>query len=334
MRMGQCKQMQKPNAAAAVAVLVLVLLAAATAAGGAGLISLRVYDQVEIAADQIQLGKIARIDGDDARLVRELEALVIGRSPLPGKNRSLDRADILLRLKQSGIDLARIELQIPPEVQVSRGAVEVGRERIEQIVTAFIQQQFAGKGQTVRIKEIRGAEPVLVSKGSLSHQVAAPRNTALSGSLPLTVTLKVNNEVEKRMMVTAMVEVLVNAVVTTRPLGRLKPIEESDVEVRPVDVSGLPADYIADLDAVLNKRTRRLLDANTVLRPDLVESQPIVKRGDRVRIIVESAGMRITAVGEVKQNGCLGERISVANLDTNKVIQARVVDTQTVKIDF
>jgi flagella basal body P-ring formation protein FlgA len=334
MRMERCKQAQKPNAAAAITVLVLVLLTAATAAGGAGLISLRVYDQVEIAADQIQLGKIARIDGDDAGLVRELEALVIGRSPLPGKSRSLDSAAILLRLKQSGIDLARIELQIPPEVQVSRGAVEVGRERIEQIVKAFIQQQFAGKGQTVRIKEIRGAEPVLVSKGNLSHQVAAPRNTALSGSLPLTVTLKVNDEVEKRMMVTAMVEVLVNAVVTTRPLGRLKPIEESDVEVRPVDVSGLPADYIADPEAVLGKRTRRLLDANTVLRPDLVESQPIVKRGDRVRIIVESVGMRITAVGEVKQNGCLGERISVANLDTNKVIQARVVDTQTVKIDF
>jgi flagella basal body P-ring formation protein FlgA len=334
MRMGRCKQTRTPNAAAAAAVLVLVLLAAATAAGGAGLISVRVYDKVEIEADQIQLGKIARIDGDDARLVRELEALVIGRSPLPGKNRSLDSEDILLRLKQSGIELARIELQIPPEVQVCRGAVEIGRERIEQIVTAFIQQQFAGKGQTVRIKEVRGAEPVLVSKGSLSHQVAAPRNTALSGNLPLTVTLKVNDEIEKRVMVTAVVEVLVNAIVTTRPLGRFKPIEESDVEVRPVDVSGLPADYIADSEAVLGKRTRRLLDANTVLRPDLVESQPIVKRGDRVRIIVESAGMRITAVGEVKQKGCLGERIPVANLDTNKVIQARVVDTQTVKIDF
>jgi len=332
--MERCKQTQKPNAAAAVAVLVLVLLAAASAAGSTGLISVRVYDQAEIAADQIQLGKIARIDGDDAGLVRELEALVIGRSPLPGKSRSLDSAAILLRLKQSGIDLARIELQIPPEVQISRGAVEVGRERIEQIVTAFVQQQFAGKGQTVRIKEIRGAEPVLLPKGRLSHQVAAPRNSALSGSLPLTVTLKVNDEIEKRMMVTAMVEVLVNAVVTTRPLGRFKPIEESDVEVRPVDVSGLPSDYIADPEVVLGKRTRRLLDANTVLRPDLVESQPIVKRGDRVRIIVESPGMRITAVGEVKQNGCLGERIPVANLDTNKVIQARVVDTQTVKVDF
>ena len=332
--MGQCRQTQKPNAAAAGAVLVLVLLAAATAAGGAGRVSLRVYDQVEIEADQIQLGKIARIDGDDAGLVHELEAVVIGRSPLPGKSRALDSATILLRLKQSGMDLARIELQIPPEVQVSRGAVEVGRERIEQIVKEFIQQQFASKGQTVRIKEIRGAEPVLLSKGSLSHQVAAPRNTALAGSLPLTVTLKVNNDVEKRMLVTAVVEVLVNAVVTTRPLGRFKPIEESDVEVRPVDVSGLPSDYVADPEAVIGKRTRRLLDANTVLRPDLVESQPIVKRGDRVRIIVESAGMRITAVGEVKQTGCLGERGPVANLYTNKVIQARVVDAQTVKIDF
>jgi flagellar basal body P-ring formation protein FlgA len=332
MRMGRNKQTQTTKAV--VAILVLVLLAAATAAGGTGLTSLRVYDQVEIEADQILLGKIARIDGDDAGLVRELEAVVIGRSPLPGKSRSLDSAAILFCLKQSGVDLARIELQIPPEVQIRRGAVEVGRERIERIVEAFIRQQPAGKGQTVRIKEIRGAEAVLLPKGRLSHEVAAPRNTTLAGSLPLTVTLKVNDEVEKRMPVTVVVEALVNAVVTTRPLGRFKPIDESDVELRPVDVSGLPSDFIADPEAVLGKRTRRLLDANTVLRPDLVESQPIVKRGDRVRIIFESPGMRITTVGEVKQKGCLGERISVANLDSNKVIQARVVDPKTVKVDF
>ena len=321
------------TAAAAVAVLGLMLLAAATATGGAGLTSVRVYDQVEIEADQIQLGKSPASTGTTRGSCANWRRSSSAAPPAGAKPFAGQRGPAL-RLKQSGIDLARIELQIPPEVLVSRGAGR-GRPRPHRTDRESIyQQQFVGKDQTVQIKEIRGVEPVLLPKGSLSHQVLAPRNTAQAGSLPLTVLLKVNDEVEKRMMVTAMVEVLVKAVVTTRPLGRFKPIEDSDVEVRPVDLSGLPSDYIADPEAVLGKRTRRLLDANTVLRPDLVESQPIVKRGDRVRIIFESAGMRITAVGEVKQKGCVGERIPVANLDSNKVIQARVVDTQTVKIDF
>jgi hypothetical protein len=124
MRMGRCKQTQKSNAAAAVAILLLVLLAAATAAGGAGIISLRVYDQVEIEADQIPLGKIARIDGDDAGFVRELEAVVIGRSPCRGKA-------CRWTARPSSCVLNRAALDVPgsscrsPEVQVRRGAVEV-----------------------------------------------------------------------------------------------------------------------------------------------------------------------------------------------------------------
>jgi flagella basal body P-ring formation protein FlgA len=130
----------------------------------------------------------------------------------------------------------------------------------------------------VRIKEIRGAEPVLLPKGSLSHQVAAPRNTALSGSLPLTVTLKVNDDCEKRMLVTAVVEVLVNAVVTTRPLGRFKPIEESDVEVRPVDVSGQPDP--SPIPRRCSQAHRRLL-MPTRCCGRTWWNQPIVKRGPR-----------------------------------------------------
>jgi flagella basal body P-ring formation protein FlgA len=39
-------------------------------------------------------------------------------------------------------------------------------------------------------------------------------------------------------------------------------------------------------------------------------------------------------VGEAKQKGCVGERIPVVNLDSNKLIHARVVDGQTVRIEF
>jgi flagella basal body P-ring formation protein FlgA len=76
------------------------------------------------------------------------------------------------------------------------------------------------------------------------------------------------------------------------------------------------------------------VDAGTVLRPDLLEFPPLVKRGDRVRIVLESAGLRISAFGQAKQKGAQGEMIPVVNLDSNKVIHARVVDSHTVRIEF
>jgi flagella basal body P-ring formation protein FlgA len=164
--------------------------------------------------------------------------------------------------------------------------------------------------------------------------VVAPKNTEWAGTVPLSVVFNVGAEPEKRVWVTVSLERLTRVVVARRPLGRYKPIDDDDLEVKAVDAAGLPADCITNPETVIGKRTRRPVDTGTVLRPDLVEFPPLVKNGDRVRIIAETSGLRISAVGQAKQKGCQGELIQVVNLDSNKVIHARVVDAQTVKIDF
>jgi flagella basal body P-ring formation protein FlgA len=70
------------------------------------------------------------------------------------------------------------------------------------------------------------------------------------------------------------------------------------------------------------------------LRADLIELPPLVKRGDLVMIVAESNGFKITTLGEVKKTGRLGERIPVANMDSKKILQARVIDANTVQVDF
>jgi flagella basal body P-ring formation protein FlgA len=318
--------------AAALAALAGVLLwAVAALAGAAGV---RCHEQAEIAADQILLGSIAQVDGSDAALVRRLEAVVLGRSPLPGKTRALDRAAILTRIKQSGIDPAQLDLQIPAEVVITRAAITVGPEQIETIVREFLQQQAAGAADALRIKELRIGEPVVLPAGRLTTRVAAPKTTEWAGTVPLSVVFNVDEEFEKRVWVTVSLERLTRVVVARRPLGRYKPIDEDDLEVKAVDAAGLPADCITRPETVIGKRTRRPVDSGTVLRPDLVEFPPLVKNGDRVRIVAETTGLRISAFGQVKQKGGQGELIQVMNLDSNKVVYARVVDSQTVKIEF
>ena len=217
---------------------------------------------------------------------------------------------------------------------MTRASITVGREQIEQIVRGYIQQLATGQAETVRIKDIRVAEPVVLPQGQLVTRVLAPKNAELAGTVPFTVIFKVDDDAEKRVWVTVSLERLTQVVVARRPLGRYKPIDDDDLEVKTLDAAGLPADSITNPELVIGKRTRRPVDSGTVLRPELVEFPPIVKSGDRVRIIAETAGLRISALGQVKQKGCQGELIQVVNLDSNKVIYARVVDAQTVKIDF
>jgi flagella basal body P-ring formation protein FlgA len=322
------------QAAALAAAVVYLLWAGAGIAWTAGPASVRCHEQAEIADDQILLGSIAQVDGSDAQLVSRLEGVVLGRSPLPGKTRALDSAGILTRIKQSGIDPAQLDLQVPAEVVITRSAITVGREQIERIIRGYIQQQAADSADALRIKDIRINEAVVLPQGRLTTRVVAPKNAELAGTIPLSVVFSIDGEVEKRVWVTVDLERLTRVVVARRPLGRYKPIDDDDIEVKAVDAAGLPADCITNPEMVIGKRTRRPVDTGSVLRPDLVEFPPLVKNGDRVRIIAETSGLRISAFGQVKQKGCQGELIQVVNLDSNKVIYARVVDSQTVKIDF
>jgi flagella basal body P-ring formation protein FlgA len=53
-----------------------------------------------------------------------------------------------------------------------------------------------------------------------------------------------------------------------------------------------------------------------------------------VMIVAETQGLKISALGQVKKKGALGDRIPVINFESKKVLYARVVDANTVKVDF
>jgi flagella basal body P-ring formation protein FlgA len=154
------------------------------------------------------------------------------------------------------------------------------------------------------------------------------------GIIQFTINFDVNGKFYKRVWAAATVEVFSDVVVTKKPLGRYKHITEDDIEVQRMDLANLPSDVLTDPEAVLGKRTKRAIAAQTVLRPNLVEFPPLVKRGDVVVIVAETKGLKITTLGEVKKKGRIGERIPVTNYDSKKIIYARVVDANTVKVEF
>jgi len=186
----------------------------------------------------------------------------------------------------------------------------------------------------VRIKKIQVPERVILSKGRIAYKVAAPRSRQLMGNCSLAVDFSVNGHSQKRIWARAQVEVRGPVVVTRKPLGRYKPITEDDIELQTMDLANLPSNVLTDPEAVLGKRTKRAIGAQTPLRANAVELPPLVKRGDLVMIIVKTNGLKVTARGLVKKKGRLGERIPVVNVDSKKVLYARVIDSNTVEVDF
>ena len=295
---------------------------------------IRVHEQVEIDGDEVLLGQIAVIEGNDPRWIQQLKGIVIGRAPLPGKARQYDQHYLEMRLKQHHVDLTAVILEVPQVVEVTRSSVRVEEQELKQIVSDFILRNISWENETVRIKEIRVPQNVILPKGRVAYKVAAPRSPELMGKCSIAVDFSVNGHLQKKVWATATIEILGSVVVTRKPLGRHKPITEDDIELQTMDLSDLPDGVITDLATVLGKRTRRAIGAQTPLRADLIELPPLVKRGDLVVIVAESNGLKITTLGQVKKRGRLGERIPVINMDSKKILYARVIDSNTVKVDF
>ncbi len=296
---------------------------------------INVFGNSEVNGDEIYLGDISRITGKDARLVRELRGVVIGRAPLPGKLRRIDEGDIRLRLKQKDIDLSRIRLKVPQKVEIQRGFVLISKEKIQELALAFIRQKMAREKNEWRIKDVRIKKEIILPKGDITCRVEPASNTDFLGKVPLAVIFKVGREFEKKVWAVVTIEMLRQVVVTKRPLRRHRQITEDDIKLQEMDSARLPSNIVTDYDAILGKRTKRAINANTVLRSNLIEFPPIVKRGDVVTVIAESGGLRITALGLVKgREGRRGERIKVENLDSKRTLYAQVVDSKTVKVDF
>ena len=300
----------------------------------ADLSRIRILPNVQINDEDILLGRIAGIESHDPLLIQKLSSIVVARAPLPGTSRTLEKQTFKMRLKQNGIDLTQLALDIPAKVVVTRNFIEISREKIKMLVSDYIQKTILKDHADGSIKDIQVADSLKLPNGRITFKVIPPRNRDLLGKIPFSVHFDVNGKFYKRVWATATVEVLAEVVITKKPVGRHKPITEDDIELLKMDMAKLPSGVITDPEAVLGKRTRRAIGAKTVLRADLVEFPPLVKRGDVVVIVVETSGLKITTLGQVKKKGRLGESIPVMNYDSKKILYARVLDSSTVKVEF
>jgi len=314
--------------------LFLFLLEMTTTLSAAGITTIRILKKAEINSDKIILGKIANIKGGNQGFVQKLRRIVIGKAPLPGNSRRIDERYIKIRLKQNDIDLSQIILHVPQQIEISRSFFEVPQEEIEKAVLDFIYEKIPWDRNRVRVNNVRVSQKVVLPKGNFTCKVVPPKDTDFLGTIPLSINFNVNGSFQKKIRATVNIGVLTDVVVTKRPLGRYKPITEDDIHLKKMDMANLPSNSITRCEDVLGKRTKRTINANVVLRTDFIEIPPLVRRGDLVLIIAESDNLKITALGEVKQKGCRGERIRVVNLDSEKGIYARILDSNTVKVDF
>ncbi len=284
--------------------------------------------------EDILLSHIAQIQGGEAGQAETLGRINLGRAPLPGQSLTLFRAQVETRLKQNGIDPAQCRIIDAGPVKVVRNYAGVSDAEIRAAVEAYIQTHAPWKAEQMKLRPIGYNQSHKLPPGKVSLQVVAPKHTDWLGAVPFQVRLLVDGQAVKRTSVSAYIEVWQEVVLAAKPLGHNQPIRREDLELQSMNMAGVPANAIVSLDQVIGRRANRAIAVNSILRADQVDLPPIVRKGDVVQVLAESAQLKITTQAVAQENGGVGQKIQVMNVASKKNVHARIVDAQTVKVDF
>jgi flagella basal body P-ring formation protein FlgA len=236
-------------------------------------------------------------------------------------------------VRQNGIDSTAIILNLPEKTGVVREAVVISPEKVEKIIRQFILKKMPWNPQETSIT-IMAAKTITLAAGKVTCEVIPRRNEKYLGKTNLSLVFSVAGKVEKKLWITAQIDVSKEVVICSRPMERHYVITEDDVRLEKMSLAELPHDVITDPLEVIGKRTKRVIDASSILRYNFIEVLPLVKRGDMVTIIAESEALQITTQGVVTEKGSKGEMVRVINTGSRKEIFARVRDARTVEVEF
>ncbi|MBA6046795.1 flagellar basal body P-ring formation chaperone FlgA [Pseudomonas lactis] len=148
------------------------------------------------------------------------------------------------------------------------------------------------------------------------------------------VTVKVRCEGASpwTVFVPAQVKLYRDVVVVARPLKRTGIIGYDDVALRERDISLINQGYLTSLDQAVGQKLTRPVVTDQVLTLVHLEQAEVIRKGDQVVISASSGGLNVRMPGEALSNGGMSEQIRVKNLNSNRVIKARVTAPGQVEV--
>jgi flagella basal body P-ring formation protein FlgA len=132
--------------------------------------------------------------------------------------------------------------------------------------------------------------------------------------------------------VQASVEAMAPVVVTARPLGRGEVLTQADLATEETDLARLTGGYLIETREAVGLTLKRSVRAGQVLTPGLLQARLVVRRGERVVILAEAAGLEVRMEGEALEDGAEGQLIRVRNRGSKREVEAAVVAPGIVRV--
>jgi flagella basal body P-ring formation protein FlgA len=130
------------------------------------------------------------------------------------------------------------------------------------------------------------------------------------------------------------IEVLREFVFSLNPITKNTVLTDDDVTVQKKWVRRIPANSLSSVDEVRGRSLAVSLRPHAQITRNMLREVKTVSKGKMVKVVLDNGLMRIVMNGLAEEDGTDDSVIRVRNLNSNKIIYARVVGPSLVQIDF
>ncbi len=310
----------------------LVFLMLFALAGESLALEVQLRPEAEVPGEMVTLADVAELSPQDD-LSRSLQTLELFKSPAPGQSRSYSAREIRGRITRQVPSLTGLVLTGAQEIRVARASQLLGPDQVELLVRdSILGSDQLPVGSQVYIRSLNLPRPLVLPLGTVSTEVI-PSDPRILGNSRFSLLVRVNNQLVHNISLRVSLEVLAPVVVAARDLQRGSVLEEADLLMQNQDVSAL-RNPVFDAAPLVGKTIKRKVRSGHALDLSFIDFPPTIARGDLVVLRIRQGALEITAQGEARQDGMVGETIRVRNSRSKKDVLGVVVAPGLVDLEY
>lgn len=136
----------------------------------------------------------------------------------------------------------------------------------------------------------------------------------------------------RRWYVSANIKWMRQVVVLNKDISARSMLDKSMLTKKWKNIAGLRGQTWSNIHDVIGLKTLRNMRRDDVIISTVVKRPPLIKRGDRVTILVELNGIKVRAEGIALKSGSQGDRMLVQNISSKQTLHSIIKDAHTVSI--
>ena len=209
----------------------------------------------------------------------------------------------------------------------------VSGEQIRQQVIRHIEQSMPWLPDAARIDVNTPPDLEGLATDGIAIRVETIGSEEYVGDVTFLVRVS-DRKQQRQLTIRGRIEIMRDVAVAARLLEKDSILSSADIKMKKKWVRNIDPGLVDSPDRAFGKRIVIGVRAGAEIKTAMLKDPIIIKKGKNVRINLERGPMSVTTMGISEEDGYAGSMIRVRNISSDRIVYAKVTDTDTVRVDF